>query len=196
MDYNQPLVGGPSVHPTPAMRIGNLSLPGGSISKGIFGARARTPRPYRSRAPPARELRAATQRRAALSCAHGHSLHSPRLQGTPTRSRHAPRPTTRQVGGESTIAEHAAGPECAQGGGRVTIAPKVACNRRRAPNAANTPCRLWAQRRQPPRRTNSHTSNKSPPPRFLSLPGHSPAGLACTSNGPRTPPLPAHTAAA
>ena len=27
IDYNQPLVGGPSVHPTPAMQIGNLQLP-------------------------------------------------------------------------------------------------------------------------------------------------------------------------
>ena len=26
MDYNQPLVGGPSVHPTPARAIGNVSL--------------------------------------------------------------------------------------------------------------------------------------------------------------------------
>ena len=33
MDYNQPLVGGPSVHPTPAMQIGNLQLTGGSIGK-------------------------------------------------------------------------------------------------------------------------------------------------------------------
>ena len=31
MDYNQPLVGGPSVHPTPATQIANLSLPGGSM---------------------------------------------------------------------------------------------------------------------------------------------------------------------
>ena len=30
MDYNQPLVGGPSVHPTPATQIGNLQLDGGS----------------------------------------------------------------------------------------------------------------------------------------------------------------------
>ena len=32
MDYNQPLVGGPSVHPTPATQIANLQLAGGSIS--------------------------------------------------------------------------------------------------------------------------------------------------------------------
>ena len=29
MDYNQPLVGGPSVHPTPARAIDNVSVHGG-----------------------------------------------------------------------------------------------------------------------------------------------------------------------
>ena len=29
MDYNQPLVGGPSVHPTPARAIDNVSVNGG-----------------------------------------------------------------------------------------------------------------------------------------------------------------------
>ena len=43
MDYNQPLVGGPSVHPTPATQIANLSLDGGSNVFRIAHFRYRLP---------------------------------------------------------------------------------------------------------------------------------------------------------
>ena len=42
MDYNQPLVGGPSVHPTPATQIGHLSLAGGSKADSQTRSRLRT----------------------------------------------------------------------------------------------------------------------------------------------------------